>query len=485
MRRQSGRHLNPYYYIEIELLPDDEYFSPSDIVKRKLDKKAEPESYNKMFHCIYQFGFRNGLALFPDNCVRRPNGKPVVQKNGKAKLWPGERSAKWTGKTWKSKLYVDDQEAILDFARSQLVTALQQWLAEKQQIQVMEKEHPVGKKRSFRLKKSLWVAVFAAAIVLTAGGLYTRDYLKEGYEVLKSDGPKAAFGFFQNRGESYDNLFGKAWAAFRNGEYDHAEALANRVLKSGDDHDRARGSYLLGSLKSQQGNFEDAQEHLQAAEVIYRSLGNAKSLYRTRLVQAKLYLDLKDIDNARYYSNLAGQNPEAKDDDYFNYVQSQIAFLSRDFEMALELALYREKVFAGDHSKLAGIYSDVGLYFGFVGDLDHCLEYTLKAEKQANKVEDSSALMFNSVNMYLYLKCSMKDYHELRLSILEYAQANNDMRLQELVNFIDKFNCPVEQADNGHPPPPDWSSPDNQSPTLADGQLGPYERADRDKEKEN
>jgi len=464
MRRQYGRHLNPYYYIEVELLPDDEYFSPSEIVKRKLDKKTDPESFNKMFHCIYQFGARNGLALFPDNCVRDSSGKPVVLENGKTKLLPGERSAKWTGKTWKSKLYVDDREQILNYAQIQLVTALQQCLSKKQQIQKFEKESAMEEKRSFRLKRRLWVAVLVAAIVLTAGGLYTHNYLGEGISVLRSDGPRAAYEFFQNRGESYENLFGKAWAAYRIGDYEIAEETAQRVLKSRDSNYQAKAWYLLGDMKTIAGEYEKAKELLLNAHAIYESIGKEDSLYRTRLMLVKLFLAKRDFYHSDYYIALAESFEGSRSDHYFLYLKSQEAFLNNDFETALKFSLQREDVLKGDRARLTKIFSDSGFYYGLLGDLQKLVLYTNKSNEIAEEQEDEKSLIYNRINICLYLKCSMQDYDEDRSKIIAYARRNNDVRLMEHMYFVDKFVCPLAHTDSGDAPPPGRTDTGDPSP---------------------
>lgn len=462
MHRQSGRHLKTDYYLEIECLPDEELFSPSQIAKRKYDKHTQPKCFARMFHSIYQFGIRNGLALEPDNGKRLPGGKLAMTDKGRAELKPGERRAKWLGKTWKSKLYIEDREEIRQYAKELLINTLSQCLVKKHREEdAMRRKDAQLKKtaRKIRLKKGLMVAALVAAIVLTAGSLYNYSFLHEGFGILRNQGPKAAFEFFQNSGDSYDNMFGQAWAAFRNGDYDLAEKLNHSVLESHADTDRARAFYLFGNIKIKQGDFDQAQEDLLTAESIYESLGNERSLYRTRMVQAKLYLDRKDLDNARYYANLVGQNSEAQQDEYYFYIQSQIALLFNDFEDALRFALQREKMFAGDRSQLVSIYSDIGFFYGLLGDLDNCLQYTVKAESTANIQKNPKGLMFNNINMCLYLKCSLKDYSDLRDSILAYARENKEEKLMEWMYFVDKFNCPIEPVGDGDPPPPDDSPP--------------------------
>lgn len=467
MHRQSGRYPNNEYYVVIECLPDDQLFSPSQIAKRKFDKNLHPSAFQKMFHAIYQFGIRNGLAIEPDNCVRKPGGKPVLERD-KAKLKPGERSAKWLGKTWKSKLYIEDRIAIKKFVATKLLKTLVCIQEEKENKSTMTQTKPSSKPipitRSSR-KLKLWAVALIAAILFTAGAAYNYTFLNQGYGILRADGAKAAYQFFQNRGVSFDNLFGQAWAAFRAGEYKQSEKLAKQVLTSRNLKDRARANYLLGTLKTTSGDFEEAKEYLLAAEAIYDTLQNERSLYRTHLVQAKLYLSVKDLDNANYYTNLASMNETAQSDEYFFYIQSQIAFSEGQYQQALELSLTREKLVGSDQSQMPSVYSDIGFYYGLLGYQDQCLNYTIKAESIASAQEDTNAMMYNNINMCLYLKCTMRDYGQLRESILRYARTKNEVRLMEHVYFVDKFTCPMIRTGNGHPPPPDKT---HQAPGAAD-----------------
>lgn len=444
-------------------LPDEQLFSPSEITRRKYDKTTQLESFQKMFHAIYQFGIRNGITLQPDNCLRRAGGKPFME-DGKAKLQPGERSAKWYGKTWKSKLYIEDRQAIKKFVVEKLINVLSQIQDEKAKEQPMEKvplQKPTRKAKPKR-KFGIWAYPLIAAILLTGFSLYNYSYLQEGFQILRQEGAQSALNFFQNRGESYDNIFGEAWASYRNGDYEHAEKLGQKVLKSGSMKNQARASYLLGDLDILEGRYEQAKEHFLTALALYQTTGKTDSQYRTQLGLTKLYLSQKDVGNASYYLNLSEQlNENAWEDEYFLYFKSQVAFLKSDFDTALSLSLEREKLAKGDNSRLSGIYSDIGLYYGFSGYLDECLSYTVKAQSMASEQENTKTLMHNNLNMCLYLKCSMQDYSELRETILSYARSKKDMKLMEMMYYIEKFSCPLTQGDPGDLPPPDGTDIDS------------------------
>jgi len=459
VHRQSGRHLKTEYFIEVECLPDNQLFSPSEIVKRKYDKQSQPKYYWRMFHAIYQYGTRNGLILTPDNGKRLPGGKWVMTQTGKAQLKQGERSAKWLGKTWKSKFYQEDREAFMHHARTRLVETLGLCLTQKRQHEAAKRlEEAIMRKpsRKMRMNMGLWVAALIAAIVLTAGSLYNYNFLNEGYAVLRSEGPQAAFEFFQNRGETYDNIFGQAWAAYRNGDYSEAKSLCERVLKSESLKDQSRAYYLLGIIRTTEGEFDQAQEDLLTTIAIYETTGQERSKAKAQLALAKLYLVQKDIGNASYYANLAESSYDAWKDHFFLYIKSQIAFLKSDFDNALRLAEQREILAKDDNSQLGGIYADIGFYSCLIGNYERCFDFSMKAQSIAQKMDSEKLIMYNQVNFYLYMKCTFRDVSIYRETALNYARKAHDIRLMEYLYFVEKFTCPIPRPDPGDPDPPDY-----------------------------
>jgi len=454
MYRQYGRHLNPEYYLEIELLNDNEYFSSSYIARRKFNKDLQNKSFTKMFHSIYQFGVRNGLPLFPDNGAKDSGGKYKVT-NGKAVLLPGERSAKWLGKTWKSKLYIDDRRMLKKYVMTDLLRVLTRIQKEKAKNRHVKKEREMGAPgRKVSRKLGWWTALLTAGIVLTGFSLYNYNVLQEGFGIMRSQGTKAVLEYFQNRGETFETSFGIGWNAFQNGDYETAEKYAHRVLKSRSLENKAQAWYLLGVMETNREEYDQAEKKLLNAHAIYESIGKTESQYRTQLILARLYLTKKDIHNAAYYINLAGLHPKAISDEYFLFLQSNLAFIKSDFDTALSISLQREKLEHQDRSKLAEIYGDISFYYCLVGNLDQCFAYTIKAQSLATEQENPKATMHNNINMCLYLKCSFQDYSTLREAILAYARNKKDIKLLELMVFVEKFSCPLERIDKGDPPPP-------------------------------
>lgn len=470
MKRQCGRHPNKEYYLEIERLPDDELFSPTEITKRKYDKKSQNELFTKMFHAIYQFGFRNGLSLFPDNAVRGANGKPVME-NGRAKLEPGVRSARWLGATWKSHLYADDHEAIKKYAQVKLTRTLRLILHQKLE-QTERKGEPMPEEKAprttFLPRWKLLVAALVVGMLLTAGGVYNHSFLKQGLHVLRSDGAQAAWSFFQNRGESWDNMAGAAWAAYRKGDYLQSEELSAKLRESSSPTHQARAAYILGLIQTTRGKTELAEESLLEALAFYQSLNHSGAQYRTILALSRVFLNAENIKKAEYYINLAEIRENAWRDEYFLYLKSQMAFLKSDYDTALHLAKMRQELLPEENAaRLMGVYADIGFYSCLVGDDETCLNYTLQAQALATQLGAKKNGIYNQINMCVYLKCQFKDYSHLQQKIVAYAMEHQDAMLMKYMLFVEKFSCPLERPDPGDPYFPDDPPPDTPPPAAS------------------
>lgn len=460
MKRKVGRHPNIEYYQEILRLPGKQLFSPAQIAARVYDKDVDYKSFRNLFSAIYQFGVRNGLKEKPDNCEHNSDGTPVVVK-GKHILLEGHRHAKWYGETWRNALYDDDLDIFKKQLVKKLATTLTHVANQKHQVtvKVVSMQRPEGSVKKPR-RRWMMIALVAVAVIFSATSLYNYSTLNQGFAVLRKDGPKAAMEFFKNRGETYDTMFGRAWAAYRNGDYDQASTLGKNVLKSSKLDNKARANYLLGELSTITGDFENAQEYLLAAHGIYETTGKSGSEFRTLLALSKLFISQKDKVSAEYYLNLAATNQRAKSDHFFLYLNAQLAFLNNDFDAALELSLQREEFVGEDNSQLADVYSEIGFFSCLVGDYDTCFTYTMRSQNVSQKINSEIQLMYNNVNLYLYQKCTLRDYSYLREAILDYARKESDTKIMEYVYFVDKFSCPIPRPGAGHIDPPDDPPPD-------------------------
>ena len=117
MHRRSGPPVRVEYYAQVELLPDEELFSASQIASRKFDPDVQPEEWSKMADALRKFASRNQMFDRPDNCQIDDEGKPVF-KNRAIQLLPGDRSRKWRGSVWKSNLFDEDRMAIREYLKS-------------------------------------------------------------------------------------------------------------------------------------------------------------------------------------------------------------------------------------------------------------------------------------------------------------------------------------------------------------------------------
>ena len=310
----------------------------------------------------------------------------------------------------------------------------------------------------FKWKKK-WLLIAAVAMVLTGASLYNYNILGQGYQIMRSEGPKAALTFFQNRGETYDSLFGIGWNAFREGDYETALEYGNRVLLSRKVEDRARASYLLGVVHTNLDDKVTAEEQLKTALDLYHSLNKPLSEFRCQMAIARLNLTYEDLEVAEYYANLAEATYDAWNDQFFLYLKSQIAFLRHDYQGALALVKQQLDLVKNDKSQLAGVFGDLGFYHCLIGDLDKGLEFTMMAQSLSLKLDSEKLVMYNTINYYLYMKCSLKDYSYYRQITLDFARKHRDTKLLEKIYFVDKTTCSIPPTNPGDPDPPDDPPP--------------------------
>lgn len=171
MHRISGKKVNTEYYIEVEKLPDGQLFSAQEITSRKFDRKEQKNAFYRMSQALYRFGERNGLTIKPDNCERDAENRPITHK-GKVLLKGREKRPRWYGKTWKSKLCIEDKEAILAYARHELLLALMIAYEEKLKnadqstALVLVKKGTICRKKETKTKKVRWLIGLAALLTI-------------------------------------------------------------------------------------------------------------------------------------------------------------------------------------------------------------------------------------------------------------------------------------------------------------------------------
>lgn len=171
LHRISGKKVNTEYYIEVEKLPDGQLFSAQEITSRKFDRKEKKNAFYRMSQALYRFGERNGLTIKPDNCERDADNRPMIHK-GKVLLKGREKRPRWYGKTWKSKLCIEDKEAILAYARHELLLALMIAYEEKLKNSaqstalVLVKKGTICRNKETKTKKVRWLIGLAALLTM-------------------------------------------------------------------------------------------------------------------------------------------------------------------------------------------------------------------------------------------------------------------------------------------------------------------------------
>lgn len=317
---------------------------------------------------------------------------------------------------------------------------------------------------------NLKVACLGFLLVATAGFTsWQYNFLQSGFQILQSQGPKAAYDFFVKSPETPDAVFGKAWSSYRLGEFKEAEDLINQVQQFGRETDKPKINFLLGAIANEEGEFGEAEEYLLTARALYSGMEKEISLkgtFRSNMLLARMYIEKRELYNAEYSLNLASNFPESHLDNQFLYLWSRVHYLKNDFDNALEITRKRLEASGQDDSKLAGVYSDLGFYSGLVGDYENCLAYTMESQKLAGSQGNKLIHIYNQVNMLLYSKCTRRDASVELQAIEAFAFSSGDKQLKSFLYDVQKFQCPETRPDPGNngDPPPGLTNSETQQP---------------------
>jgi len=302
-------------------------------------------------------------------------------------------------------------------------------------------------------KTILKYAAVAAILLVVLTGAARFDVLQNGYDILRKDGPKAAYQYFVH-GNS--DLFGQAWAAFRVAKYEEAEALAYRVIEQGERKSLPKGHYLLGHIKLSTGDFQVGLEHLQTAKALYDQIGNGAGSFQSTLGLAKGALGLKDFENAAYYLNLAEQLKGDSNLGHFYDLKSWLSLYRNQYEEGLRFSILGSEEYANDTARRGHTLSSAGFFSALLGRVGDAEEYTFLAEKAAFDQGDDYGYHFNLLNKILINKCRQVDSTEITFAIREWAEKTGDKKVLDYLSFVKKFNCPQWTVSGGSPdPPPD------------------------------
>jgi len=296
-------------------------------------------------------------------------------------------------------------------------------------------------------------AAVAAVLLVVLTGVVRFDVLQNGYDILRKDGPRAAYQYFVH---GNPDLFGQAWAAFRVAKYEEAEGLAYRVIEQGERKSLPKGHYLLGHIKLSTGEFEAGMEHLRTAKALYDQSGNEAGSFQATLGLAKGALGLKDFENAAYYLNLAEQlKGDSNLGQYFS-LRAQLSFFTHRYEEGLKYSLLGSQVHTNDEARRGHAISGAGFFSALLGDLEDSARYTFMAEKMAFDNGDEFGYHYNLVNEVLINKCKNADSKPILEVVRMWAEKKKDRHLQTYIDFAEKFQCPNWTVDGSVPdPPPD------------------------------
>ena len=306
----------------------------------------------------------------------------------------------------------------------------------------------------------LALVFLVGSVLLAATYASQSDLMEGGWHILRARGPAAAYQYFQQRvtGAKPDPrlLYGQAWTAFREGQFDEAHRLADRIETTRSSGSwRASIAYLRGSIDLGQGAYQNSEAWFAEAVALYTTGEEDANLHRALLGQAQANMDLGNLNRTAELLDLASQIDKDVINfaDYFD-ISSRLHFWNGDYLAAMEDGILQLKAAEGDPHALSRAYSSLGFYYLLSGHLETGKRFTEAAHELIVAAGDIPQYHFNQINDLLYQKCTGADTSYLAESATRWGRNTHNPRILKFIDFVVAFDCEGQRISDGVPSPP-------------------------------
>ncbi len=298
----------------------------------------------------------------------------------------------------------------------------------------------------FVLLINVVVLVVGAPIALWVRGMREPNVYNDGLTILHDTGPSKAEDYFEPWASSGDieGMFGFAWATYLRGNYHRAVRLAEYIVIEGNDNQRARGLFLLGSVQMKYGDEEKAFAKFGDSLLIYQELGNEIGVYRCRLNLAAASINEGNPTRAIHILELAAKEKPKKEyrssKAFSLYLSSQAAFALGEHERALELIETCLATYDSRNGEINAL-AEWGYQLILLGRLDEGREKTEQALSMLNPEEDENKVYYLNINLVVLDRCSGRDPIALATEIRKRAVEDRDKLLQRHLTRALNHDC--------------------------------------------
>jgi hypothetical protein len=350
----------------------------------------------------------------------------------------GKQAPAWRGWRW--------QLALPDYALS---------IKEKEAIRALVAESPDSsgpesdarqQKNRRRFKKPARYLMAAMVLIVfgSIGFAIRPSFVNQGFNVLKSSGPQAAYDFFGGDAAEVekrnDTDWGRAWAAYRIGKFEEAESLARVVMDKDNDY-RAASYYLLGLTSTATMAFDEAMYYFEQSLKHYELMESPKGLSVAHMGIAHMLMDRYTIDQDHGYLEKAAQHLDRAEfywepsGDHYS-ARARLAFETQDYELGLEYSIRTKDFYLDDPDQMASAISGEAFFLMLLGDVEEGYRLSLKAEAIAFELKDDKKYHFNLINEVLYRLHYGLPVDELMQMLNKYQLKKPDPYLAHVIRFL-------------------------------------------------
>jgi hypothetical protein len=210
------------------------------------------------------------------------------------------------------------------------------------------------------------------------------------------------------------DIYQSAWLDIRDGAPESAERKAFLLLSREDIDDKFKGDnfYLLGELRAKADEPGISVNYFSLAYDHYFELDHQPGLYQASLGMAKTYILMGETEAGARFLEQALVHFEQSEPGIVsidNYETWAIRLHSRmgDFHAARLIAERRlDRVMRTENlDDLASAFSDLGFWAALDGDCATGYQYSVRAQKLIQEIDDPRKDLYNSLNFLLLGRC--------------------------------------------------------------------------------
>ena len=243
--------------------------------------------------------------------------------------------------------------------------------------------------------------------------------------------------------------FGKAWVHWQKQEVGYAQEDVIKLINSDANALlKARSHYLLGNIRMQNHDIDEAFESAEESEKLYQLLGKNGGLYLANILKAAIEIKREDYESGikaieaaeRYNKKIKNPYPKGRSYELF----AEIYFQQADYEKAISYSnLAKDDYFRSNQDQNAwGMTTRIGLCYALLGKYGRAHTITLEVDAFSKGKKFDRIKIYNYLTIMFLDRCKGLDYQARRSEILNWINHQSAKSpLRGLFSFVENVSC--------------------------------------------